>query len=324
MTLTLRILACAVAVLLAPARDAAAQRYPFERTFNHSGPVTLDVRTERGAIDVTEGQSGRVVVTGTVTVRVGWNVANAVELAKRVSERPPIVSQDGSVTLRPPDDENERRAVTVAYRVRVPRGTSVIAESDSGAITIGSVDGRVEARTSSSSLTLTRIGGDVRAESGSGAVSIAHVKGALDVKTNSSAIVARELAGNLTARTDSGRLEASFAGPGNAEVETQSSAISVTRLHGALLARSNSGEIHVTGRPAGDWRITTGSSRIRLDVDMAARDFDLDLSTGSGNVEVQGVQLTGDTEKRRVCATAGAGGPRIEGTSRSGSISLRR
>jgi hypothetical protein len=107
-------------------------------------------------------------------------------------------------------------------------------------------------------------------------------------------------------------------------VETQSSAISVTGLHGALLARSNSGEIHVTGRPNGDWRVATGSSRIRLDVDMAARDFDLDLSTVSGNVDVQGVQLTGDTEQRRVRATAGAGGPRIEGTSRSGSISVRR
>jgi putative adhesin len=322
-------LACfVVALLLMPASYAAAQRYPFERTFNHSGPVTHDIRTERGAIDVSVGQPGRVVVSGTVTVRVGWNVpVNAVELAKRVSERPPIVSEGGNVTLRPPEKEDERRAATVAYSVRVPPDTAVIAESDSGALNIESVDGRVEAHTQSSSLTLTRIGGDVRAQSGSGAVSIAHVNGALDVKTSSSGIVARELAGNLTARTGSGRLEVSFAGPANADVETQSSSISVTGLDGALLARTNSGEIHIAGRPgrpAGDWRVTTGSSRIRFDIDRAARDFDLDLSTGSGSVEVQGVHVDGVSEQRRVRATAGAGGSRIEATSRSGSISLRR
>lgn len=319
-------MACVIVVLLLlPAGDAAAQRFSFERTFDHAGPVTLDVRTERGAIDVSVGQPGKVVVTGTATVRVGWNVpANAVDLAKRVSERPPIVSEGNTVTLRPPGAEDERRAMTVAYRVRVPPDTTVIAETDSGALAIGSVNGRVEARTDSSSLTLTRIGGDVRAESGSGAVSIAHVKGATEVRTRSSGITARELGGNLFASTESGRLEASFAGPGNADVETESSAISVTRLNGAALARSNSGEIRITGRPAGDWRLTTESSRIRLDVDGAARDFELDMSSGSGNVDVEGVEVTGVTEQRRVRATAGAGGPRIEATSRSGSIQLRR
>src|SRR5262245_20169171 len=118
-----RVLACATVALLI-VRHAAAQTFTFERTLPQSGPVTLDIRTERGAIDVSEGQAGRVVVSGTVKVRIGWNVpANAVELAKRVSERPPIVSADGQVTLRPPDNEDERRAVTVAYTVRVPRKT---------------------------------------------------------------------------------------------------------------------------------------------------------------------------------------------------------
>jgi hypothetical protein len=304
--------------------DAAAQSFSFERTFNHSGPVTLDVRTERGAIDVSAGQPGRVVVTGTVTVRMGWNVpANAVELAKRVSEKPPVASEGGSVTLRPPSDADERRAVTVAYRVRVPPDAVVIAETDSGATTIGSVDGRVQARTQSAALTLSRIGGDVRAESGSGAISIDRIKGAVDVTTQSSAITARELAGNLTARSGSGRIEASFAGPGNADVETQSSSIAVDRLSGALLARSGSGEIRIDGRPAGDWRITTGSSRIALDVDTASRDFDVDLSTRSGSVEAEGVTIAGLEEKRRVRGAVGAGGRRIEASSRSGSISLR-
>ena len=327
-----RVVGCVIVLgLWVPARETAAQSFSFERTFSHSGPVTLDVRTERGAIDVSAGQSGRVVVTGTVTVRIGWNVpANAVELAKRVSEQPPIASEGVNVTLRPPSASDERHAVTVAYRVRVPPETAIISESDSGATAISSVDGRVEVRTQSSALTLTRIGGDVRADSGSGAVSIDHVKGAVDVTTRSSGITAREIVGNLTARSGSGRIEVSFDGPGNADVETQSSSIAVTRLSGSLLARSSSGEIHIGGRPTGDWRISTGSSRIVLDVDPAVHDFEIDLSTRSGNVDVEGVTISGVEEKRRVRGSVGTAGirgksgPRIEVTSRSGSIALRQ
>jgi hypothetical protein len=329
-----RVLACCAIALWLPARDAAAQSFSFERTLTHAGQVTLDVRTERGAIEVTGGEAaGRVVVTGTATVRIGFNVpANAVELAKRVSEQPPITSEGDTVKLRPPSAEDERGAVTVAYRVRVPPGTTVITESDSGATTIDSVDGRVQVRTQSSSLTVSRIGGAVRADTGSGAVSIERIKGAVDVTTQSSGITARELSGNLTARTGSGRIEVSFDGPGNANIDTQSSAIAVTRLNGGIVARSNSGEIRIAGRPAGDWRLSTGSSRIVLEPDTTSRDFDVDLSTHSGSIELEHVAVASAgggaaaaiVEKRRVRGTVGAGGPKIEATSRSGSISLRQ
>jgi hypothetical protein len=327
---------CALALVLLlslAARDAAAQSFDFERTLPHTGTVTLDVRTERGAIEVTSGEAGRVVVTGTATVRLGFNVpVNAVELAKRIAEQPPITTEGDTVKLRPPASDDERRAATVAYRVRVPPGTAVITESDSGATTIDSVDGRVQARTQSSSLTLSRIGGDARVDTGSGAVSIERVKGALDVTTQSSGITVRELSGNLTARTGSGRIEVSFDGPGNANIQTQSSAITVTRLNGGIVARSNSGEIRVAGRAGGDWRLSTGSSRILLELDTTSRDFDVDLSTHSGRIELEHVAVASAgggasaaiVEQRRVRGTVGAGGPRIEATSRSGSISLRQ
>ena len=44
------------------ASPALAQRFPFERSFDVSGPSALDVSTIRGKIDVTVGEPGRVVV----------------------------------------------------------------------------------------------------------------------------------------------------------------------------------------------------------------------------------------------------------------------
>ena len=55
------------------AGPAFAQRFTFERTFDVAASSSLDVVTERGAIDVRRGSPGRIVVRGTVTVRLGVN-----------------------------------------------------------------------------------------------------------------------------------------------------------------------------------------------------------------------------------------------------------
>jgi len=68
------------------ATPAVAQRLPFEQSFAVNEPLSLDVSTIRGKIDVTAGEPGRVVITGAVTIRVGWDLpANAADLARSIS-----------------------------------------------------------------------------------------------------------------------------------------------------------------------------------------------------------------------------------------------
>ena len=87
----MRIHSVAAAVLgsiLLAARRAHAQHLPFERSCDVTGTPKLDVSTTRGKIDVTAGDTGRVVVSGTVTVRIGMDVpANALELARKMRGR---------------------------------------------------------------------------------------------------------------------------------------------------------------------------------------------------------------------------------------------
>lgn len=317
------ILAGVVALTIAGARPAYAQRFPFERSFDVTGPGTLDVSTVRGKIDVMAGAPGKLVVTGTVTVRAAWDVpTNAVEIAKRLAANPPIRGDKQTIVLRPPDDPTDRRAVTVAYTVQVPPDTRVLSSSESGATTVRGVKGAVTVRTQSAAIDLSQLGGAADVVTGSGAVKIDGVGGALSVTTQSSTITAHSLASDARIRTQSGAVIASMTGAGDADVRTGSSEIRLSGARGAVTAATESGHVSVSGAPGRPWTVTTGSSGMDFDIESKAS-FNLDASTRSGSVKLEGGGVSGSVTNRKATGAIGAGGPLVRITSRSGSIKLR-
>src|SRR5262245_38390185 len=145
---------------LAIAAPASAQTFTFQRTLPVTAASTLDILTERGKIDVIDGAAGRVVIEGTVRVRLNWKVpANAPELARAVADRPPIEQIDDRIRIRPPANDTTRNAVTVSYRIHVPAATAVTTVSDSGATSVVGVSGPVSIRTQSAAIEVENIGG---------------------------------------------------------------------------------------------------------------------------------------------------------------------
>src|SRR5262245_56354720 len=313
----------ALGLSIACAAPALAQRLPFERTFEMAGASTLDVSTIRGKIEVTAGDPGRVVVAGAVTVRTGMTVpSSAFEIARKVAANPPIERDGSTIRLRPPAADDERRAVTVSYQVRVPPETHVITVSDSGATTIRGVSGSVVVRTHSAAIDLGRLGGTADVTTGSGAVNIDGVAQALTVETSSSAVTGRSLQGAVRVRTGSGAVDADLAGSGDVDVETGSSEIRLRGVKGALTASTRSGAVSVDGEPGRPWSVTTGSSAVALDLAQAGA-LTLDASSGSGQVKVEGGPVQGSTSKKKVSGTVGTGGPLVKVSSRSGSIRVK-
>lgn len=308
--------------LVAPAL-AFAQRLPFERTLVFAdGPVILDVTTIRGAIAVVGGEPGRVVITGTVTVRVGWDVpANAETLARQVAAAPPIEQIANTLRLGMPSDPAALRAVTVAYQVRVPVNTSVHTTSESGATTVRGVAGAVEVRTQSAAIELASIAGPVEVSTGSGSIALHEVKGDIKVTTESSSITGRKLGASVAARTQSGTVDLELIGAGDVNVETGSSAIRVHGLRGALTAATQSGAIVVRGVPVRDWSVRTGSSSVEMVVD--APGFNVDIESRSGQVLVDGEPVKGQLSRHRITGAVGAGGPLIKANSGSGAIRIQ-
>ena len=307
---------------LAIAAPAAAQRFTFERTYEVGQTPVIDVSTTRGKINVRAGEPGRVVVSGAATVRVGLTVPlNAVELARKIAEQPPIEQSGDRLRLRSPSDPAEERAMTVNYDLRVPPNARVIAASDSGAIDVRDVAGHTEVRTQSSTISLMSLGAaDV--ETGSGAVRVDGASGAVRITTSSSAITARDMRGGLHARTGSGRVIASFTGAGPVNVGTSSSAIELNGVSGALTTTTESGRTTITGVPSAPWDVTAGSGSIDVDFDSSVN-ATLRASTGSGSVETPERLVQGSIEKRRVEGAIGDGGPVVRLASRSGSIRVR-
>ena len=311
------VLGCTIGVV-AP---AFAQRLPFERSFDITDGARLDVSTIRGKIDVTVGDPGRVVVAGTVTVRIGWDVpANAADIARKVADQPPIERDGSTIRLRPPADNAHQRAVTVAYQVRVPRDTEVVTVSDSGATTIRDVAGAVSVRTQSGAIELHQLGATASVTTGSGGVSADGVGGALNVTTSSSAFTGRSMNGNVRVRTSSGAVDVGLSGPGDVDIETSSSAIRIAGLRSALRATTQSGRVIVEGAPAGTWKVSTGSGSVELSITAPA--ITIDATSGSGSVRLDGSHVEGTISKRRLEGTVGGGGTPVTIASRSGSIRL--
>jgi putative adhesin len=270
---------------LAIAAPAAAQRFPFERTYDVGASPVIDVSTTRGKINVRTGEAGRVVVSGATTVRLGLTTpSNAVELARKVAANPPIDQSGDGLRLRSPLDPDEGRAMTVNYDLRVPPNARVIAVSDSGAIEVRDVAGHVEVRTQSSAISLMSLA-SADVETGSGAVRLDGATGAIRISTSSSGITARDLRGGLRTRTESGRTI-------------------------------------LSGSPSSQWDVSAGSGSIEVDL-YAPVNATLHATTGSGTVYTPDRLVTGSIERQRVEGAIGTGGPVVRLASRSGSIRVR-
>ena len=304
------------------AAPAAAQRLPFERTFDVSGPVTLDVSTNRGKIEVLTGEAGRVVVNGTVTVRLGvMPPADALEIAKRIASAPPIERDGSAVRLRSPREGAEQRAVIVAYQVRVPPATIVNTASDSGATTVSGVSGPVTVRTRSAAIDLSSLGGAVTVTTGSGEVTIDGAGGAVTIETSSSRVTARRIASSFRVRTQSGEVTAALTGEGDVDVVTGSSAIRLSGLRGGATVATQSGRITIDGSPGREWALTTGSSNVEVTLNRSAA-AQLEASSRS-QVRVVHPGFKGTSEKNRAAGTIGPGGPPLRINSRSGQIHVQ-
>ena len=305
------------------ASPALAQRFPFERSFDVTGPSALDVSTIRGRIEVTAGEPGRIVIVGTATVRVDWNVpTNAADLARKVANNPPIQREGHTVRLRPPSDPAEQRAVTVSYEVRVPPETDVTTASESGATTVRGVARAVVIRTQSGAVDAMQLGSTAVVTSGSGSVTVDGIAGSLTITTSSSSVTARAVAGDLRVRTMSGAVNAALSGEGNADVETGSSVIRLSGIRGAVIAATQSGRVSLQGVPRGDWSATTGSGSIDIATESSVP-FTLDANSGSGSVKVIGASVQGSVAKRKVAGSIAGGGSLVKVSSRSGSVVVR-
>lgn len=298
----------------------------FERTLDVTAPVSLEVMTGSGKIEIRAGSSDVVRVYALVRAHDDGN-ASAEEKLRYIQSNPPIEQTGNAIKIGRIKEDNYRN-VSISYEIVTPAETRVVAKSGSGSQRMEGLRDSVETGTGSGSISILDIGGDVNARAGSGSIEADSVNGRIDFQTGSGSIRATRIAGSAKASTGSGTIKIDQA-PAEAgsildlEAHTGSGSIHISGVTGSLRASTGSGGIDANGRPGADWNLNTSSGSVSLIIPQDTS-FDLKAATSSGRINVDHpVTVKGSVSRRELMGTVRGGGRIVAVQTGSGSITIR-
>jgi putative adhesin len=276
----------------------------FDRSFQVSGPVDIEVLTRSGDIVVRNGAAGAVTIHAKIQSGNSWFGGDHKAEAQELQNNPPVRQNGNSIRI----DYVNINNISIDYEITVPEETAIRAHTGSGNQTIEGLRGNVELESGSGDLRLARLTGDMRFQTGSG-----NVRG-------------RELAGPAKIKAGSGDIEIEETGSGDMEIRTGSGNINVSGINGGFHAEAGSGDIHGKGVPKNMWSVRTGSGNVTLSVPHDAA-FDVDVSSSSGTVTL-GHPVTTTVQgriqemKKSVVGKVLGGGPMISVHTGSGDVAV--
>jgi putative adhesin len=291
-------------MLVSGAAFASTPQGSFEKTFQVSGPVDLEVQTRSGNIIVRSGPAGAVAVRGKIFVGDRWLAGNRHAEVAEIEQHPPLRQDGNSIRI----DYVNARDISVDYEITVPAETAVRAHTGSGDQTIDGVHGNADLQSGSGNMRLSRLTGEIRVQTGSG-----------DVR-------AREITGPMRGGAGSGDLEVEEKGAGDIDLHTGSGNITVRGIQGAFRGEAGSGDITAEGTQMGAWEIRTGSGTIRVRLPANAA-FDANLSTSSGTLDIDApitmtVQGRVQESHKQIVGKVRGGGPLLTLRTGSGDIHI--
>lgn len=177
----------------------------------------------------------------------------------------------------------------VKFVVSVPRIYDLQLATKGGSITIGDLEGEVDARTSGGSIQVGDIEGNVDVHTSGGSIRIERVAGEVDAHTSGGSIKVYEVMGIINAKTSGGSVEAK-----------------------------------ISRQPESNCRLATsgGSVTVYLANDIAV---DVDASTSGGRVHTDfPVTISGKISERSLKASINGGGPELYLHTSGGSIYIRK
>lgn len=283
---------------------AASVQGSFQRTFQVTGAVDLEVLTHSGDITVHSGLAGTVSISGKIHVGDSWFSGGKQAEVSELEKNPPIRQTGNSIRI----DYHNVRNISIDYDITVPPDTSVRTHSGSGDQTIEGLRAHLDL------------------ESGSGDMRLSDVNGDIHVHTGSGNVDATEISGPFTAEAGSGDIRVDAKGSGDVRVHTGSGNMELRDINGTLRAEAGSGDVTVAGVQTGVWDVRTGSGNVQLRLPGEAA-FDLGASTGSGTVVVDhpvSMTIQGDVQRaqRSVNGKVRGGGPLLTVHTGSGDVHI--
>ena len=289
---TRSLLATALVALLASATAfASTPQGTFEKTFQVSGPVDLEVLTRSGDITVRTGPSGSVSIRGKIFVGDHWLFGKRQADVSEIQQHPPV------------------RDISVDYEITVPAETTLRTRSGSGDQTVEGIHGNADLQT------------------GSGDMRLAGLTGAIHLQTGSGNVRAHDISGSVRGGAGSGDIEVDERSSGDIDLHTGSGNVTVRGIQGAFRADAGSGDITAEGKQSGAWEIRTGSGNVHVRLPSNSA-FDADISTSSGTIDVDSpiemtVQGRVQESRKTIHGKVRGGGPLLSVRTGSGDIRIQ-
>jgi hypothetical protein len=292
------------AIFLCSAAFASTPQGTFEKTFQVSGSVNLEVQTHSGDIVVRSGPAGSVSIRGKIFVGDHWLAGNRHGEVAEIEQNPPLRQDGNSIHI----DYVNARDISVDYEITVPADTTVRAHTGSGDQTIEGVHGNADLESGSGDMRLSQLTGEIRVQTGSGNVK------------------AREIAGPVRGGAGSGDIEVEETAAGDIDLHTGSGNVTVRGIQGAFHAEAGSGDITAEGTQTGGWDVRTGSGNVHVRLPANAA-FDADISTSSGTLDI-GAPITMTVQgrvqetRKHIAGKVRGGGPLLSLRTGSGDIHI--
>ena len=291
-------------LLVSATAFASTPQGTFDKTFQVSGPVDLEVQTHSGDIIVHSGPAGSVSIHGKIFVGDHWLLGNRHADVSDIEQHPPLRQEGNSIRI----DYVNAHDISVDYEITVPEETTIRTHSGSGDQTIEGTHGNVDLQSGSGDVRLTRLTGEIHLQTGSGNVR------------------AREISGAVRGGAGSGDMELEETGSGDVDLHTGSGNITARGVQGALRAEAGSGDITAEGTQTGAWEIRTGSGNVHVRLPANAA-FDANISTSSGSVDVGApitmtVQGRVQESRKSIIGKVRGGGPELTLRTGSGDIHI--
>src|SRR5467141_270607 len=304
-------------MLLAACNTGPSVAGTFDRNYNVTGPIRLELTNASGDVAITGSADGKVHVRGDVRAS-GFGFDNPQKRLDDTVSNPPI-EQRGD-TIRIGKEMSRMRHISIAYTIQVPRDTEVSATVASGTQTIRGVRGPVKVQAASGAIRVEKIERDVQLTTASGSVSASDIGNDVRVSSASGSVTVSKVRGDVDVNAISGVLRISNPG-GRVEAGTASGDVDIQGAVKDVKSRAASGRVSVQGNPGADsyWELKTVSGTVQLSIPASAN-LHLSAEAVSGEIRTDIPIVIEEQGKHSLRAHMGSGGGRADVHTVSGEI----
>jgi len=304
-------------VFLVGCESGPAVTGSFERSYNVTGPIRLELTNAAGDVDITGSADGKVHVHGDVRASGYGSDSPQKRLDDTVSNPP--VEQRGDI-IRIGKEMSRMRNVSVSYTIQVPHDTEVNVTVASGAQTIRGVRGPVKVQAASGTIRVEKIERDAQLSTASGSVSASDIGSDVRVKSATGSVTVSNARGDVVVDALAGTIHISSPG-GRIEADTASGEVVIEGASSDVKAHAASGRVSVQGNPGSHsyWELKTISGSVQLGVPASAN-LHLSAEATSGEIRTDIPIVVEEQGKHSLRAHMGSGGGRVDVHTVSGEI----